>query len=69
MSRRYGKVQQSPGTTINEMLVLHREEVFAWVAAKTGCSLIEPPEVKVSEDLVMSLEKPDIHNGLAVSNG
>jgi hypothetical protein len=69
MSRRYGKVQRSGGTTINEMLILHREEVFAWVAAKTGFSHIEAEEVKVPEDLVMSLEKPDIHNGLADSSG
>ena len=69
MSRRYGKVQQSPGTTINEMLILHREEVFAWVAAKTGFSHNELEEVKMAEDLVMSLEKADIQNGVADSSG
>jgi Arb2 domain len=66
MSRRYGRVERSPGTMLNEMLVMHRDQVFAWVAEKTGLDHTESEEgVHVTEDLVMSLEKPDIQNGTA----
>ena len=57
MSRRYGKVERSRGSTINEMLLLHREEVFAWIEEKMRLDYMEPEEAKATEDLVVSLEK------------
>jgi Arb2 domain len=66
MSRRYGGVVQSPGTGLAEMLILHRQQVFAWVAERTGLDDVVPEEeTQPAEDLVMSLEKPDIQNWLA----
>lgn len=68
MSRRYGKVSRSSGTTLNEMLMIHKEQVFAWIASKTEMDGVgvEPGgavAVKKSqgpeEVVVMSLEKPD----------
>jgi histone deacetylase 6 len=65
MSRRYGKVERSPGTMLNEMLIMHRDEVFEWVAQKTGLDRIKSQEgLKVAEDLVMSLERPESQRGL-----
>lgn len=66
MSRRYGKVERSPGTKLNEMLLLHRDEVLAWVTGKVGLDSMAFEEgTKVAEDLVMSLEKPELYNGIA----
>jgi hypothetical protein len=70
MSRRYGKVSRSAGTSLNEMLMLHEEQVFAWISAKTGLDGLDSgaavtatasgvKAVKGREELVMSLEKPD----------
>lgn len=66
MSRRYGKVERSPGITLNQMLILHREQVFAWVAERIGLGRADEKGTGVTEDLVMSLEKPDVQNGLAI---
>jgi len=66
MSRRYGGVEQSPGTRLAEMLILHRQQVFAWVAERTGLDgAVSEDERQPADDLVMSLEKPDIQNWLA----
>jgi hypothetical protein len=62
MSRRYGKVEKSIGTTLNQMLALHRDDVFSWIAerARLGDTEEEKQSLKAEElDLVMSLEKPD----------
>jgi hypothetical protein len=72
MSRRYGKVERSPGTTINEMLIMHRDQVFAWIAERTGFERddveeemkVPDADMNIAEDLVMSLEKPEVKNGL-----
>jgi histone deacetylase 6 len=65
MSRRYGAVEQSPGTKLNEMLILHRHQVFAWVAERTELDdAVSEEEPQTTEDLVMSLEKPDVQNWL-----
>lgn len=65
MSRRYGKVERSPGVLLNEMLVLHRDAVFAWIAEEAGLQAVGSEEETLrTGDLVMSLEKPDIQNGL-----
>jgi histone deacetylase 6 len=65
MSRRYGKVEKSPSKTLNEMMMLHRHSVFAWVAERVGLDATGSEEgtTRVTEDLVMSLEKPDVENG------
>ena len=65
MSRRYGKVERSPGATLNEMLIMHRSQVFAWLAERTGLDGAEKEASEETEDLVMSLEKPDFPNELA----
>ncbi len=66
MSRRYGRVENSPGATLNEMLIVHRDQVFGLLAERSGLGHVEPGErMNESDDLVMSLEKPDVQNGLA----
>ena len=73
MSRRYGGVQKSRATTLNEMLSLHSEEAFDWIADRAGLGAdsqqdearLETGGVMVAEDLVMSLEKPQEQNGIA----
>lgn len=70
MSRRYGKVERSPGTTLNEMLIVHRDQVFGLLAERSGSNQIEPGErMNETDDLVMSLEKPDVQDGLAHERG
>lgn len=70
MSRRYGKVERSPGTTLNEMLNVHRDQVFCLLAERSGLRQVEPGErMNETDDLVMSLERPDIQNGLAPERG
>ncbi len=65
MSRRYGKVESSPGSTLNEMLIVHREQVFGLLAERSGLGQVGAGErVNETDDLVMSLEKPDVQNGL-----
>ena len=64
MSRRYGKVERSPGTTLNEMLIVHRDQVFCLLAERSGLNQMESGErMKETDDLVMSLEKPDVQDG------
>lgn len=69
MSRRYGKVEKSPGVTLNEMLMLHQQEVFAWIAGRTGLEVERGEERKEGDDLVMSLENADVDNGVAEECG
>lgn len=61
ISRRYGKVIRSSGVTLNEMVKMHEDEVFDWILRKSG--LDDPRSrlaTKGTEELVMSLEKPEI---------
>ncbi|KAF7509230.1 hypothetical protein GJ744_008290 [Endocarpon pusillum] len=70
MSRRYGKVERSPGATLNEMLIVHRDQVFSLLAERSGSNQIEPGErMNETDDLVMSLEKPDVQDGPAHERG
>lgn len=69
MSRRYGKVERSPAITLNAMLMRHRHEVFAWIAERTGLQLQVEERTKEAGDLIMSLENPDVQDGLTEADG
>ena len=72
MSRRYGSVKKSPGRSLGEMLDLHAEEIFRWIAGRAGLESAAViavdivPQIRAGpEDLVLTREGGDERNGIA----
>ena len=60
-SKSYGKVYKSSGSMLHQMMLLHREEVFAFIGEKANLDTMkneESEEEKMlrSKDIIMSLE-------------
>lgn len=72
MSRRYGSVKKSPGRSLGQMLVMHAEDIFQWIAGRAGLALapavaaVDVPQIRAGpEDIVLTREGGDERNGIA----